>query len=71
MPSFGPLLWNLFQNDLIFVMRSNVSMFADDHQVYEIDNYVSNIQTKLQASARNATSWFELNSREICMDLCL
>ena len=46
-------------------MRSNVSMFVGDHQVYEIDNYVSNIQTKLQASARNATSWYELNSREI------
>ena len=42
--SFGPLLWNLFQNDLTFVMRSNVSMFADDHQVYEIDNNVNNMK---------------------------
>ena len=60
--SFGPLLWNLFQNDLTFVMQSNVSMFADDHQVYEIDKNVSNIETKLQASAQKATSWYESNS---------
>ena len=60
--SFGPLLWNLFQNDLTFVMRSNLSMFADDHQFYDIDNYVSTIQTKLQDSALKATSWYESNS---------
>ena len=40
-------------------MRSNVSTFADDHQVYEIDKNVSNIETKLQASAQKATSWYE------------
>ena len=43
-------------------MRSNLSMFADDHQFYEIDNYVSTIQTKLQDSALKATSWYEPNS---------
>ena len=38
---FDPLLWNLFQNNLTFVKRSIVSMFADGHQFFEIDNYVS------------------------------
>ena len=27
--AFGPLLWNLFQNDLTFVIKSNVCMYAD------------------------------------------
>ena len=57
--SFGPLLWNLFQNDLTFVMRS-VSMFAEDHHFCEIDKFVSTIQAKLQDS--KATSWYESNS---------
>ena len=35
--SFGPLLWNLFQNDLTYIMNSNICMYADDHQFYEID----------------------------------
>ena len=30
--SFGPLMWNLYQNDLTYVMKSNISMYADDHQ---------------------------------------
>ena len=42
-------------------MRFNVSMFADDHQFYEIDEYISTTQTKLQDSAQNATSWYESN----------
>ena len=43
-------------------MRSNVSMFADNHQFYEIDNYISTIQSKLQDSALKANSWYEYNS---------
>ena len=37
-------------------------MFADDHQVYEIDNNVSNIQSKLHASAQKTAIWYESNS---------
>ena len=43
-------------------MRSNVSRFADDQQFYEIDKYVSTIETKLQDSAQKAASWYESNS---------
>ena len=33
--SLGPLLWNVFQNDLFYLDReSQLSTFADDHQVY-------------------------------------
>ena len=33
--SFGPMLWNIFQNDMAFhVKNSNLSMYADDHQLY-------------------------------------
>ena len=33
--SSGPLLWNLFQNDTSFHMNNaNLSMYADDHQMY-------------------------------------
>ena len=34
---FGPLLWNLFQNDMCFQdTNANLSMQADDHQMYNI-----------------------------------
>ena len=35
MSSFGPLPWNIFQNDMTYVVdNASLSMYADDHQVY-------------------------------------
>ena len=37
--SFGPLLWNLFQNDLsLHIKDANLTMYADDHQLYVMGN---------------------------------
>ena len=37
--SFGPLLWNLFQNDLSLHRQSaNLFMYANDHQIYTSGN---------------------------------
>ena len=34
-PSFGPLLCNIFQNDLTYqIMVANLALYADDHQIY-------------------------------------
>ena len=46
-------------------------MFADDHQVYQIDKNVSNIETKLHARAQKATSSYESNSPKGDIDPCL
>ena len=59
--SFGPLLWNLFQNDLTYVMKSNICMFADDHQFFEAHKDVKIIQKRLQESPVTATSWYKEN----------
>ena len=59
--SFGQLLWNLFQNDLTYVMKSNICMFADDHQFFEVHKDVKIIQKRLQESAVTATSWYKEN----------
>ena len=32
--SFGPLLWNSFQNDLAYITEEEISMHADDHQIF-------------------------------------
>ena len=41
--TFGPVMWNIFQNDLpMQVMEAGISMYADDHQIYaagESSNY--------------------------------
>ena len=33
---FGPLIWNIFQNDLTYTVDANMNMFADDHQFYAV-----------------------------------
>ena len=45
--SFGPLLWNVFQNDLTYIMNSNICVYADDHQFYEINKSVSTIRKQI------------------------
>ena len=37
-----PLLWNIFQNDLAYEIKSNLSMHADDHQIYEAGKDLAN-----------------------------
>ena len=59
--SFGPLLWNLYQNDLTYITKSKISMFVDDHQPYVTHKNVGVIQQKLQNSAETATDWYDAN----------
>ena len=33
--ALGPLLWDIFQNDLTYVITSHLSIYSDDHQMYE------------------------------------
>jgi hypothetical protein len=33
--NFGPMLWNIFQNDFTHTIKSELNMYADDHQFYE------------------------------------
>lgn len=40
----GPLLRNLFQNDLTFGIPSKIEMYADDHQFYEIDKDINTVK---------------------------
>ena len=47
----GPLLCNIFQNDLSYNVDSALSMYADDHQIYEKGRNLCTVLAKLQESA--------------------
>ena len=36
--AFGPLLWNIYQNDLTYDIDVNLNMYADDHQFYAMSS---------------------------------
>ena len=38
--ALGPLLWNIFQNDLSYCVTTNLSMYADDHIVNVINFFI-------------------------------
>ena len=49
--ALGPLLWNIFQNDLAYEINLNLSMYADDHQIYEAGTDPANVKSSLSRNA--------------------
>ena len=46
--NFGPLLWNVFQNDLVYnAVKSNIKVRADDHQIYVSGETMGDVETGL------------------------
>ena len=60
-PWLGPLLWNIFQNDLTYEIKLDVSMYADDHQLYEIGENLAKVKSSLSGNAEKASRWYEVN----------
>ena len=60
--SFGPLLWNLFQNDMSFLVKeSNLTMYADDHQLYSAGTKYNTVMSNLSTQGKLAMSWYRDN----------
>ena len=60
--SFGPLLWNLFQNDLsLHIKDANLTMYADDHQLYVMGNNYEIVGSRLKAQGQLASTWYKNN----------
>ena len=59
--TFGPLIWNIFQNDLTYTVDANVNMYADDHQFYAVGSTLSDVHDDLAVSAESASSWYRAN----------
>ncbi|XP_031556503.1 uncharacterized protein LOC116293242 [Actinia tenebrosa] len=55
--SLGPLIWNIFQNDLVYNIDANISMYADDHQICQKGKGIDSVHTMLEKSASSATEW--------------
>ena len=60
--SLGPLLWNLYQNNLSYQVRNaNLTMFADDHQLYTMGSDVEAMENHLESEANKALAWYNNN----------
>ena len=51
--SSGPLLWNMFQNDLpLHVENGNITMYADDHQLHVKGTNHEIVRQQLKTSSK-------------------
>ena len=61
--TFGPLLWNIFQNNLTFnVSNCPSSMYADDHQLYAIGRRIQDVERTINDEGNNVSSWYSTNA---------
>ena len=59
----GPLLFNLFINDLfLFVEKTNICNFADDNTIYRRDKDLDIVLEDLQYDMKILLNWFKINS---------
>ena len=59
----GPLLFNLFNNDLfLFIERTNICNFADDNTIYSCNINLQTILKDLKYDMQNILKWFKVNS---------
>ena len=64
--AFGPLLRNVFQNDLpLQVGEANVSMCADDHQVYVAGHTSEGVVKNLVRDGERWTQWYKDNLLQV------
>ena len=59
--SFGPTLWNLYQNDVSYHINeiANLNMFADDHQMYIVGSDMSIMCTNMEREGNTALKWYK------------
>ena len=60
--SFGPLLWNIYQNDMsAHVKDVNLTMYADDHQMYVKGRKHKTVRCRMKTQGQQALSWYSNN----------
>ena len=67
----GPLLFNIYLNDLFYIAEStNICNFADDTTLYACDEDVNSLINRLEHESYLAIEWFEINSMKLNQDKC-
>ena len=61
---FAPLLWNIFQSNVMYytVSGCQMSMYADEFQLYTSNMVAKGVELTLNVQARLASQWCKQNS---------
>ena len=59
----GPLLFNVFINDLFYMELSGcIANYADDNNLYNSNESLSSLQSELSKDVDNVISWYTQNN---------
>jgi hypothetical protein len=65
----GPILFNLFTNDLIeFIENADITNYADDNTISAHANSIHELIETLEIESKNAINWFNINNMTVNLD---
>ena len=66
----GPLLFNLFINDLFYIIKCDLCNYADDNTPYACDLSLKSLMDKLECASDIALDWFRSNGMKLNSSKC-
>ena len=66
----GPLLFNLYINDLFYIINTGVCNYADDTTTYAVDMTLEGLMDKLESVTNSAMEWFRNNGMKLNSSKC-
>jgi len=67
----GPLLFNVFLNDLFFLVEeTEICNYADDTTIYVCGHELEQIVSSLETDAQKLSKWFLENGMKLNLDKC-
>jgi len=57
----GPILFNIFINDLVYFIKSDLGNFADDNTISDSAKTIPDLIKSLEHESNNAIEWFNMN----------
>ena len=64
----GPILFNIFINDLLYLLQNNLHNFADDNTISSVSDTLSGLIKSLTSKSGLAIDWFTTNSMIVNSD---
>ena len=66
----GPLLFNLYINDLFYIINTDVCNYANDATPYAVDTSLKKLMAKLELASDKAMDWFHYNGMKSNSSKC-
>ena len=66
----GPLLFNIYMNDILYFVRESITNYADDTTPYSIKSNYDELIEALEVDSEPLLKWFKINFLKLNADKC-